>query len=80
LEAQQNARRVPFRPIVVAMSILFALVLGLFAGYAVATINAAPPAHAAAKTTTVNMQGPDAQERNAALRMQQLSKPTTHGH
>jgi hypothetical protein len=80
LEAQQNARRVPFRPIVVAMSILFALVLGLFAGYAVATINAAPPPHAAAKATTVNMQGPDAQERNATLRMQQLSKPTTHGH
>jgi hypothetical protein len=80
LEARQNLRRVPFQPIVIAMSILFALVLGLFAGYAVATINAAPPPHAASSTATVTEQGPDAQERNAELSMQQLSKDTTHGH
>lgn len=81
MEARHNMRRVPIQPILVALTIFFTLVLGLFAGYAVARIDArvhvAQPSQIAAPASTL---GPDAQSRNEELLMQQQSKETTHGH
>ncbi|HSS94423.1 MAG TPA: hypothetical protein VLR46_10585 [Candidatus Dormibacteraeota bacterium] len=80
MQFRQNLRRFSFRPIVVTVTVLFALVLGLFGGYAAATVNVRPPVSSGSSTPTANFPGPDAQDRNAKLRDAQLSKDTTHGH
>jgi hypothetical protein len=80
MEVRQNLRRFSFQPIIVTLTVLFALVLGLFGGYAAATINARPAVYSASSTTAATVPGPDNQERNAQLRDQQLSKDSTHGH
>jgi hypothetical protein len=80
LEARQNLRRFSFQPIVVTLTVLFALVLGLFGGYAAATLNVRPAVYSGSSTATANVPGPDTQDRNAELRARQLSKDTTHGH
>lgn len=80
MEVRQNLRRFSFQPFVVALTVLFALVLGVFGGYAAATINARPAVYSGSSTTAGTVPGPDTQERNAELRDRQLSQDTTHGH
>jgi len=79
MQVQQNLRRFSFQPIVVTLTVLFALVLGLFGGYAAATINVHPAVFSGSTTSSATVPGPDTQERNAELRDQQLSKDTSHG-
>jgi hypothetical protein len=79
MQVRQNLRRFSFQPIVVTLTVLFALVLGLFGGYAAATLNVRPAVHSGSTTSTATVPGPDAQERNAELRSEQLSKDTSHG-
>jgi hypothetical protein len=80
MQVRQNLRRFSFQPIVVTLTVLFALVLGLFGGYAAATVNVRPAAYSGSSSAAATVQAPDAQERNVQLRDNQLSKDTTHGH
>ena len=76
MELRQNVARVRPLPFVLAVATLFLLVLA-FAGWqaqGVGGTNRVATPTAAASTT--GFQGPDAQERNAQLRLQE----TTHGH
>jgi hypothetical protein len=80
MQVRQNLRRFSFQPFVVALTVLFALVLGLFGGYAAATVNVRPAVYSGASVPAATLPGPDAQDRNAELRDSQLSRDTTHGH
>lgn len=79
MQAVSNIRRFPVQPILVVLTVLFTLVLGLLAGYAAARIDGRAPAAPTHITAPFSTQGPDAQERNEWLRMQQLNKSTGHG-
>ena len=80
MEVRSNLRRFSFQPIVVTLTVLFALVLGLLGGYAAATVNVRPALYSGSSTATATVPGPDTQDRNAELRAKQLSQDTTHGH
>ena len=80
MQAVSNMRRFPIQPFLVLLIVLFALVLGLLAGYFVARVDAgAPPATPTHISAQISAQGPDAVERNQQLRSEQLSKDSTHG-
>jgi len=80
MEVRQNLRRFSFQPIVVTLTVLFALVLGLLGGYAAATVNVRPAVYSGSSTAAATVPGPDTHERSAELRAKQLSRDTTHGH
>jgi hypothetical protein len=79
MQAVAHMPRIPIRPFLVVLTILFALVLGLLAGYFVARVDGAPPSVPTHFSAQVSAQGPDAVERNQQLDSDQHSKDTTHG-
>ena len=80
MEIRQTVTRVPNQQTVLLAAILFVLALGLV-GWRVLALNAVPNVganHGAAAMTS--SQAPDAQERNAQLRIAQIKEDATHGH
>ena len=76
MELRQNVARVRPLPFVLALATLFLLVLAV-AGWQAQNVGGANPGNTpAAAASTTGSQGPDAQERNAQLRLHD----TTHGH
>jgi hypothetical protein len=80
VEARYNLHRLPIQPILVALTVVFALVLGLLAGYAAARIDSRPPALPTVPrvASQTGFEGPDAIERNEQLRIWMAQD--THGH
>jgi hypothetical protein len=76
MELRQNVARVRPLPFVLAVATLFLLVLA-FAGWQAQVVGGTNRGNTPnSSVSTTGFQGPDAQERNAQLRLQE----TTHGH
>jgi len=79
MQAVTQVRRVPIQPFLVVLTVLFALVLGLFGGYAAARIDSRAPVPTSFRAVSqANFEGPDAIERNEQLRIWMAQD--THGH
>lgn len=76
MELRQNVARVRPLPFVLAVATLFLLVLA-FAGWQAHVVGGANRGNTSSPSvSTTGFQGPDAQERNAQIRLHD----TTHGH
>jgi hypothetical protein len=76
MEIRQNIRRVPNSAIVFLFVILTAVALGLVGWRGLAAGSGSPAPTFIPQASTTGFEGPDAQERNAQLRLDE----TTHGH
>ena len=80
MEIRQNVTRVQKQPAMLLLAVLFALALALL-GWRLLVIGAVPPTNTNyGPTVTTNSQAPDAQDRNARIRIDQIKEDATHGH